>query len=1549
MKQFKLKALGAAILLAGAGESVLAASDLQRIAWTDDPSTTATIGWRLVSGTDARVEYGTASDGTGWTSHNVDEVRSMQHPDDSVGLTLDTQLARLTGLNPDTAYYYQICDSEGCSETSWFKTAPNTAQDLTFIAGGDSRTNREPRQIGNELVAKIRPSFVLFNGDFTDDGDHEQWVNWLEDWQLTRSDDGRMYPIIASHGNHENDVIDMLGDVFGIPETAYYTLSVGGDMMEIFTLNSETEPGVGYGAYSDQDSAIWDAQTAQFAADAAASAATWKIGNYHRPMRPHTSGKTEGTGRIEAWAETFSNEGFNLVVESDTHMSKYTFPVVFSNEEGSYQDFKRDDANGTMFIGEGSWGAPTRPTDDDKPWTLDSGSFWQYKLVHATTTEMNIHTVRFGSENEQEAGTMLDPDSVTALTQADQDADAFAVPADLPLWKPLSGESITLANSGFAGANIDNLQLVGPGATWSYLDDGSSPEDWNASSFDSSSWATGSAQLGYGDGDEATTLSFGDDENNKHITTYFRKSVNVADASQVIKLTARLLRDDGAVLYINGQEAFRSNMPTGDVTSSTAATNGIGGSAETTYYEYSILPELLQDGANVIAVEVHQSSGSSSDLSFDLDLTAVVSNVVDEVTAATTTLEATPLTINDIEVTWNDDESFDEVGFQLERKVADGNWEILSWRIEADTTSYTDTKLDEGESYSYRIRPFNAAGLAAMSNEVDTATLSNEIPRIFFEDFSAEEFGEFVAYSVASDADWEIRSFNDNFYAYMNGYGADVASDEWLITPELAIGYYDNATFSFETAYNYDGPLLNVMYSTDYEGSGDPSAATWTAIPECASATDALCWSEPSDGNYLFEASEIDLSLIDEDQVRFAFQYASTGTGGGDGRIWQIDNLTMRGNYRGAVVVGSDLAAGVPSQWTNYSAASDADWEAGTQLDIPGVFANGFGADGASEDWLIVEGSTLTAEDQATLVFDFYQKYSGPELAVMVSTNYTDGADPATATWTNLNVQLPGLHEAWQTIGPISLAGYQGTVHVAFLYTSSGSGPGEGARQGVANVQVLRNLEGVLQETVVVEETFDSVDSLGTFTAYSRASNADWVVEERAEELGAIANGFGADAASDDWLISPEITIMDWQSGIIRFDVYTNYGGPALEVKISNNYSGTDDPMADGVTWTTLPFDMSEAEDDVWTSYELDVSTYTGNAYIAFHYTSVGTGGGDGRRLGVDNFQYVSTYGEEGLKGSFSAGSGSYTTIQEVAFAASISGGEAPYTYAWDFGDGNTSTEEAPSHMYTSAGSYTVSLTVTDASATEYSVTREDLVTVLQSVDSGVVDMVGDLRVATFNAYLNRSAEGEILTDAQSGTDEQIQKVAEILQRVRPDIVLLNEFDYIEGGAAVDALKANYLEVSQNGAAIIEYPYVYLAESNTGIMTELDLDNNGESGSGGGDAYGFGEFPGQYGMVLLSRYPIVTEDVRTFQTFLWKDMPDAKLPVDPATSESWYSDAELDVFRLSSKSHWDVPVLVGDEVIHVLASHPTPPVFDGDEDRNGLRNPRRNTFLERLC
>lgn len=214
-----------------------------------------------------------------------------------------------------------------------------------------------------------------------------------------------------------------------------------------------------------------------------------------------------------------------------------------------------------------------------------------------------------------------------------------------------------------------------------------------------------------------------------------------------------------------------------------------------------------------------------------------------------------------------------------------------------------------------------------------------------------------------------------------------------------------------------------------------------------------------------------------------------------------------------------------------------------------------------------------------------------------------------------------------------------------------------------------------------------------------------------------------------------------------------------------------------------------------------------------------------------------------------------------------------------------------------------------------------------------------NVRFATYNASLNRSAAGDLIRDLSTPNNPQARAIAQVVQINRPDVVLLNEFDYAPGNRAAELFHRNYLRVGQDGNAPVDYPYVYAAPTNTGVPSGYDLDNNGTVG-GADDALGFGAFEGQYGMVVFSKYPIQLDSVRTFQNFLWKDMPGALLPDSPATDATgdWYSADELGVLPLSSKSHWDIPLDIGGRTVHVLASHPTPPVFDGAEDRNGKRN-----------
>lgn len=257
-------------------------------------------------------------------------------------------------------------------------------------------------------------------------------------------------------------------------------------------------------------------------------------------------------------------------------------------------------------------------------------------------------------------------------------------------------------------------------------------------------------------------------------------------------------------------------------------------------------------------------------------------------------------------------------------------------------------------------------------------------------------------------------------------------------------------------------------------------------------------------------------------------------------------------------------------------------------------------------------------------------------------------------------------------------------------------------------------------------------------------------------------------------------------------------------------------------------------------------------------------------------------------------------------------------------------------------------------------------------------------RFATFNASLNRNNLGELLTDMNAANSVdfsvaypdatsigglstaqkrvlQAHYVAETLQRINADVVLVNEFDFDLNGVAgssstptglgyqsqaAQLFSSNFLGTAHGGGttgrtatAAVNYGFGYTPTTNTGLASGFDLDNNGAVG-GGNDAFGFGNFAGQFGFTIYSKYQI--KSVRTFQNFLWKDMPGNLLtnpdPINGTSLTSFYSPAEIDALRLSSKNHVDVTVEINGQDVHFLTSHPTPPVFDGPEDRNGKRN-----------
>ncbi|MCH2061705.1 MAG: PKD domain-containing protein [Verrucomicrobiales bacterium] len=181
------------------------------------------------------------------------------------------------------------------------------------------------------------------------------------------------------------------------------------------------------------------------------------------------------------------------------------------------------------------------------------------------------------------------------------------------------GQTIRLTPLLWQGAG-QGTTVVPFGSNWRYLDDGSNQgTQWRSPEFDDSGWDSGPAQLGYGEGDEATTLSAGDDDD-RHITSYFRHAFDVADPGAINSCRVRVVRDDAIVIYLNGTEIARENITSGTVSSNSEARNEVSGSAEDEILLFAFEPSLLLEGSNVLAAEVHQVDPQSSDMSFDLEL-----------------------------------------------------------------------------------------------------------------------------------------------------------------------------------------------------------------------------------------------------------------------------------------------------------------------------------------------------------------------------------------------------------------------------------------------------------------------------------------------------------------------------------------------------------------------------------------------------------------------------------------------------------------------------------------------------------------------------------------------------------------------------------------------------------------------------------------------------------------------------------------------------------------------------------------------------------------
>ncbi len=434
-----------------------------RTMFRDNPATTMVFGWSqpligLGNGTNFELYYDTQNHGTDEAAYAFGPVPVSKEVTAFKGL--NHYFVRLENLQPKTEYHFLIKYTDATQTTQyvdgyWSKTLSDKPSDpISIISGGDSRANYdEPARIqesfdarkeSNKVVSKLRADFVMFGGDYTFFNDDEEWMRWMEDWELTYASDGRITPIIAALGNHEEfpfvpptgpQVIEQL---FDTPvNDGYYALSFGGNLIRVYTLNSETEF-LEQGEWLEADLKEHDLNT------------YWKVAQYHKPLRPHEAGKSDLEGGYANWAQRFFDYQVRVVYESDAHVVKTTWPLMPSLEPNGTtfcdreveDNFMRiaDDARGIVFVGEGTWAANRGDADDVKTWTRGTmPGMNQVKWTWVNQDRMEVRTVR-----------TYNPDDLDLANNMEEltDENRFTEPEGIDLVDGGEGIVVTITDNG---------------------------------------------------------------------------------------------------------------------------------------------------------------------------------------------------------------------------------------------------------------------------------------------------------------------------------------------------------------------------------------------------------------------------------------------------------------------------------------------------------------------------------------------------------------------------------------------------------------------------------------------------------------------------------------------------------------------------------------------------------------------------------------------------------------------------------------------------------------------------------------------------------------------------------------------------------------------------------------------------------------------------------------------------------------------------------------------------------------------------------------------
>lgn len=427
-------------------QAVSAQTYYYRATFNDDPSTSVNIGWSADRDNDPE-------DFTiywGCTDHGQDVAKyeyKCKGETETRRQGISHFFKKFSGLSPKTVYYFVIKDEisgELSPRMSVMTLSDDPDDPISFISGGDTRTGgpvvencncRKERQRGNRLVSKIRPDVIFFNGDYVLNrlgagATIQEWKDWFQDWELAIGEDGRLFPLVVSLGNHEDKV--EVRDMFNMPsDEMYFGLNFHGNLLRLYTLNSEVN------ACNNTAQLNWLKNDLEMFSQAG-NDTYWKFAQFHIPMIPqgHYSPKND---IIDCWMPLFEEHGIRLVMESHTHIYKVTHPIKASSNTADptyHRGYVRSDGDGVMFIGEGNWGAPYRTIYPKFAWTQDVGrNFSSFFFITVNKEKLTVQTVEFDTD-------------IDAVTAATDDKLGSCLPAGISLYEGDNGPLYELCANG---------------------------------------------------------------------------------------------------------------------------------------------------------------------------------------------------------------------------------------------------------------------------------------------------------------------------------------------------------------------------------------------------------------------------------------------------------------------------------------------------------------------------------------------------------------------------------------------------------------------------------------------------------------------------------------------------------------------------------------------------------------------------------------------------------------------------------------------------------------------------------------------------------------------------------------------------------------------------------------------------------------------------------------------------------------------------------------------------------------------------------------------